>query len=237
MTGHLTIPPPAVPLTRDRLALLPRRRLHAGRNPSKAAVDLVTIEGREVVVKDLAGRPWPVRVLLGPWQLDRETRAYRRLAGSPGIPGWLARPDRLSIALTFVDGRTLADARPGEIPPSFFDELERRVAEMHRRGVAHGDLHHRDVLAGRDGAPYLVDFSTSLTIGPRAGAVRRFLFRQMCGADRRAVAKLRQRLLSEPGRALPPRPALYRAGRAVKRLIDLVRRRRPERRGGVPPAT
>src|SRR5882672_4648432 len=101
------------PFTRDRLARLPRRRLHEGRNVSKAIVDLVEIEGRQVVLKDFASRPWPVRQLWGPWQLGREARAYSFLAGLRGTPAFLGRVDRQAIVLEYVPGRTLAALRPG----------------------------------------------------------------------------------------------------------------------------
>src|SRR2546428_1187461 len=84
-------------LTRERLASLTRRRLHGGRNVTKAVVDVVEVDGRSVVVKDVAARPWPVRRLLGPWQLDRDAHAYGALAGARGTPAFLGRIDRQAI--------------------------------------------------------------------------------------------------------------------------------------------
>jgi len=211
------------PITRSTLASLPRRRLHDGRNPTKAVVDLVEIDGRRLVVKDLSGRPWPVRLVLGPWQLDREERAYRLLAGARGVPAFAGRVDRQAIALEYVDGRSLAGVRPGELGAEFFDRLEALVRSLHARGVAHGDLHRHDVLAGPGGEPFLVDFSTSVAIGPRGGPLSRLLFRQLCRADLRSAAKLRRRLLPARDTALPERPPLYRAGRWLKRTFDLLR--------------
>ncbi len=216
-------------LTRDRLTASPRRRLHGGRNLTKAVVDLVEVDGRPLVLKDLSGRPWPARCLLGPWQLDREARAYALLGGVRGVPRFLGRIDRRAIALGFVPGRDLGSVRPGELAGAFFDDLDRLLADVHAAGVAHGDLHRHDVLQGRDGRPYLVDFSTSLVAGPGAGPLRRFLFDQMCRADRRAAAKLRRRLLPGAGPELPARPGLYRVGGALRRFWDLLRGRRAAR--------
>jgi len=212
-------------LTRRDLESLPRRRLHDGRNVTKAVVDLVEFRGRSIVLKDLSSRPWPVRLILGPWQLDREERAYRALAGAPGTPAFLARVDRQAIALEYVAGRSLASFRPGELDPQFFDRLDQLVRSLHARGVAHGDLHRHDVLAGPGDEPYLVDFSTSLAVSPGAGRVSRFLFRQLCRADLRSASKLRRRLLPAARAELPERPGLYRIGRRVKVLLDLIRRR------------
>jgi len=223
-------------LSRKQIAGLPARPLHTGRNATKASIDLVQVGGRAVVVKDVAGRPAPVRWWLGPWQLDRECVAYRRLEGLAGVPRLLSRLDRQAIALEFVDGPALAILRRGDLTEGFFNQLEGLVRAMHARGVAHGDLHRHDVLRGPDGAPRIVDFSTSLTAG--TGWLRHLLFRQMCQADRRAVAKLRARFLGAGAAALsPPRPALYRAGHLLGRLLRPLRRKgdRPPR--GTPPGS
>jgi len=213
-------------LARERLASLPRRRLHGGRNFTKAVVDLVEIDGRTIILKDIASRPWPVRLLLGPWQLDREGRAYRALAGVRGTPAFVARIDRQAIALEYVPGRSLASYRRGELKADFFDRLDRLLDDIHARGVAHGDLHRHDVLAGPGGEPYLVDFSTSMVAAHGAGALARFLFRQMCRADRRSAVKLRQRFLPGSRAPVPERSGLYRVGGWARRIADRFRRSR-----------
>ncbi len=205
---------------------LARRRLHGGRNVTKAIVDVVTLEGRHVVVKDVASRPWPVRLLLGPWQLDREARAYEALAGVLGVPAFLGRIDRQAIALEYVPGPSLASLRAGDLPASFFDHLDAILAQVHARGVAHGDLHRHDVLRGPAGDPFLVDFSTAVVARQGAGALTRCLYRQMCRADWRSAAKLRHRLLPGSAVAVPRRRGLYRFGGWLKRLLRLGRRPR-----------
>ncbi len=212
-------------LTRQALAGRPHRLLHRGRNLTKGVIQLVDVDGREVVLKDLSGRPWLVRLVLGPWQLDRETKAYRLLEDVPGTPRFLGRVDRQAIALEYVPGPDLGSVKPGEIPEPFFDRLDQLLEAIHDRGVAHGDLHRHDVLVGPSGLPYLVDFSTSLAAGPSADPLLRFLFDQMCRADRRSVAKLRRRFLRGSRQALPPRPGLYRIGVRLKRAWNAVRRR------------
>jgi tRNA A-37 threonylcarbamoyl transferase component Bud32 len=213
-------------LTRQTLAGRPRRLLHRGRNLSKGTIELIEVGERPVVLKDLSARPWPVRLVLGPWQLDREANAYRLLQGVPGTPRFLGRVDRQAIVLEYVPGRDLAAVKPGELSESFFDRLDRLLDAIHARGVAHGDLHRHDVLAGPGGQPYLVDFSTSLVAGPSADPLLRFLFDQMCRADHRAAAKLRHRFVRGSRREVPPRPGLYRIGERLKRVWNVLRRKR-----------
>jgi len=222
-------------LTRQRLASLARRRLHGGRNVTKAVVEVVEVDGRSAVVKDVASRPWPVRRLLGPWQLDREAHAYGALAGVRGTPSFLGRIDRQAIALEYVPGPTLASLRPGDLPEAFFDRLDAILGEIHARGVAHGDLHRHDVLLGTGGEPCLVDFSTAVVARAGAPALTRCLFRQMCRADLRAAAKLRRRLLPGSRVPVPERRGLYRLGGWVKRALRLFRHSRRRRAGGPDP--
>jgi hypothetical protein len=220
-------------LTRESLAGR-RRRLHDGRNRTKAVIDLVEGPGPAFVVKDVASRPFWVRVFLGPWQLRREARAYARLEGLEGIPRLIGRVDRRAIALEFVDGRPLQALPRGSLDGVFFDRLAALVDAMHDRGVAHGDLHHGDVIAGPAGRPYVVDFSTSFVAGPGARWPRRALFDQICRADRRSVAKLRRRYAAGGAPPPPQRPWPVRLAAGLR---DRLRDRPPgaRRARGAPP--
>src|SRR5437867_11354990 len=140
-------------LARERLASLPRLRRHGVRNFTKAVADLVEIDGRAIILKDIASRPWPVRLLLGPWQLDRKGRAYRALAGVRGTPAFVARIDRQAIALEYVPGRSLASYRRGGLEADFFDRLDRLPGESPAPGVAHGAPPPHDGLAGPGRGP------------------------------------------------------------------------------------
>lgn len=203
-------------LTREVLERLHRERLSSGRNATKACLDVVRHEGRTLVVKDVATRPLWVRGFLGPLQLRREARAYRRLAGVRGVPALLQVIDRHAIALEHIDAAPLRDAPRGSLPASFFDALTALVAAMHARGVAHGDLHHGDVLVGPGGTPFLVDFSTAAFARPGGGGP---IFAQWRAADLRGVAKLRRRWRGSEAPEVPERPALYRFGARLRRLL------------------
>ena len=219
MRQNSTIPAGRAPLNRKRIAALPRRSLRPGRNATKAEVSVVDPGETPFVVKDTASRSWAVRTLLGPWQLNREERAYRILAGTPGIPRLIGRPDRQSLALEYIPGRSLDTLRPGEVDGAFFDRLDNLLGMMHARGIAHGDLHHRDILLDAQGNPFVVDFATSLEAGAGANPLRRMLFKQMVKADLRSAAKLRQRLAPGSARALPARPLLYRVGVRLRKTL------------------
>lgn len=214
-------------IPRSRLKDLPRHRLHAGRNATKAIVDLIEIDGRSLVLKDLSERPWPVRTLLGPWQLDREARAYRRLKGTPGVPRFVGRVDRQALLMEYIAGRDLSRLRPGDLDEGFFDRLEKLLELIHAKGVAHGDLNRSDVVAGEDGRPYVLDFSTAVLSARPDRFPRSLIFAQACRIDRRSLAKLRLRFLPTSSGPVPHRGSLHRFGRMLKSLFDRTRRRPP----------
>jgi hypothetical protein len=210
------------PLTRAVLGRLERRSLSPGRNVTKARLDVVRFEGRDLVVKDVLTRPFWVRAVLGPLQLRREVRAYRRLAGIRGIPELLHVVDRRAIALEYLAAAPLREVPRGTLPAAFFDALSILVDAMHARGVAHGDLHHGDVLVGPERTPYLVDFSTA-AFAPAGGGGP--LFAQWRASDLRGVAKLRRRWLGGNAAEVPERPGLYRAGARLRRFCGNFRKR------------
>ena len=216
MEHHLNTPAAGSPLTRAVLQRLDRRRLSSGRNATKACVDVIRYGGRELVIKDVSSRPLWVRAFLGPLQLRREARAYARLADLRGVPAFVQVIDRQAIALERIQGAPLRDVPRGTLPASFFDALEDLVASIHARGVAHGDLHHGDVLVGPGPEPYLVDFSTAAFASPGSPGL---LFSQWRASDLRGVAKLRRRWLGDTEPAVPGPSGLYRLGAAVRRLL------------------
>lgn len=202
-----------------------------GRNRTKADIVFRTVDGRDVAIKDYRPRSFLVRNTLGRVLLARESRAYRAAGRLPGLPVYLGRPDRFSLMLTRVPGRPLRDVAPGSIDARCFERLGEIVDALHRRGVALGDLHHRDVLIDDDGDVHVVDLATAWIAGDRAGLLRRAVFERACDQDRVAVARMRARHLGEDERiaieAVGPRAAAWhRRGRRLRSAADRLRGRR-----------
>ena len=164
-------------------------------NPDVVLVD--TSDGR-VVVKDFAPRRAWVRRFIGAWLIDREERAYRRLAGVAAVPELLRRLDRNALVIEYRPGTLLSRSLAGALPQDFMAELEGAVVEMHRRGVVHLDLRHRsNILAGEDGHPVLLDFASAILFKVE-GAAGRFCMALLAWIDRRAMNKWRVRLGQAP---------------------------------------
>jgi len=219
------------PPSREMLNARPRRPFRTGRNWTKADIFLWEEGGSRLAIKDYAARPAWIRMTLGRYLVSRECAAYQRLQGIPGVPPFAGRIDSYAFAVEFVEGADLSRARRGEVQARLFERLLDLLAAVHRAGVAQGDLHHRDVIVGPSGDPFLVDFSTTFFLGPRTGWLRRRLFEMACASDRRAALKLKGRhvpeaLTDEEKRVLDHPPAWYRLGKATRRLLCGMRRGR-----------
>lgn len=207
----------------------PCRRIR-GRNLTKADIWFYRDGKNRIALKDYLPRPFLVRQTLGRYLIRREAAAYRSAAGLAGLPRFLGRPGPFTLAVEWVEAEPLAGRSPETVPAGLFDRLERILSGLHERGVALGDLHHRDVLVGEDGEVHLVDLATAWTLGRRPGPWRRALFRRFRDQDRVALARLRARYtggdveaaIDSVGRRAA---SWYRRGRRAKRFWDLIRRK------------
>lgn len=215
----------------ERLRGLDPLRRIPGRNRTKADILVYDDGGERIAVKDYGPRPPLLRQTLGRYLIRREVAAYRAATGLAGLPRFVGRLGPFALAVEWIEAEPLAQWAPEAVPAESFDRLERILAGMHERGVALGDLHHRDVLLARDGTVHLIDLATAWTLGDRPGPLRRALFRRFRDQDRVALARLRARYrgldedaaIDAVGRAAA---AWYRRGRRAKAFWDRLRGRR-----------
>jgi hypothetical protein len=99
----------------------------------------------------------------------REKWFMDRLAGIQGIPVSLGevhvdgRPLANAVAHEWIAGHALAEGE--RVDDRFFPMLAAILAAVHRRGVAHVDLHKRENLLVDDaGRPHLIDYQISFGI-------------------------------------------------------------------------
>ena len=91
---------------------------------------------------------------------------YKRLRrGLRGVPALFRVVDGLALVLERIRGENLENLeKETRLPAAFFEELERLVAEVHRRGLVHCDLKRApNILRGQDGRPYILDWSASVS--------------------------------------------------------------------------
>lgn len=227
--------PPQKLLTRADFDVAPVEVLQKGAAHAPDVL-LYDIAGERIVLKDFRDKPWMWRTFLGRLLTAREARVLRALGGMANVPQFRGRPDRWSVAMTYVPGRratsVVEDTGHND---AYFAELEAMVAEMHRRGVVHMDMKHRTNLAATtDGRPVLLDFASGLCFNPRR-LIGRLLLRMFAVPDRIALLKWRRKLssggVSEADACKLRRLRLIgRCMRPVKALGRLRRRRARARR-------
>jgi hypothetical protein len=166
-----------------------------GRNRTKADLLVFDVLGRKVAVKDYRPRPFWFRQTVGRLLVRRESMAYLAAAGAPGLATFLGRLGPFALATEWVEARSLRDRREERIAAAVFDSLERTVEGLHRRGVALGDLHHRDVLVSDSGRVFVVDLATAWILGPNPSPIRRRIFLRLRESDRVNLARMRARFL------------------------------------------
>ena len=107
--------------------------------------------------------------------LQREYSAYQRLLGVQGVPACHGMLAQRFLLMDFIDGVPFRQAswqekvRPGTGREAglghrdqWFAALLKIIRSFHARGVSHGDLKSKsNLIAGRDGKPYVIDFGTT----------------------------------------------------------------------------
>jgi hypothetical protein len=199
-----------------------------GRNWTKADVEFHEIDGLRVAVKTYAPRNALARNTLGRWLIRREAAAFNAVAGIDAVPDFLGRIGPFAIATRWVDAVPLKEHKGGHLEDDIFDRLAAIVDEIHGRGVALADLHHRDVLLADDGTLYVLDLATAWVAGDRPGPLRRYLFDRFCESDRVNLARMRARFTGGDVEAAvasvsPAAAAWHRRGRRVKAILNSLR--------------
>lgn len=212
---------------RERLAEVEPVRRIVGRNVSKADVLFFEVGDLRVALKTYANRNLFVRHTVGRWFIGRETAAYEAASGVEGLAPFLGRLGPFELATRWLDAEPLRAYSGDRLDPSVFDRLAVMVDELHERGVAAGDLHHRDVLLSTDGSLYMVDLATAWVLGEKPGAIRRYLFARFCESDRVNLARMRARFTGNDAEVMsgvsPSASAWHRRGRRIKGFWNRLR--------------
>jgi len=121
--------------------------------------------------------------------LRREFTAYRRLRDMEGVPVCHGMLAQRYLLLDFVDGVPFREATWRNRNHWFADLLE-IIRAFHVRGVSHGDLKSKsNLIAGRDGQPYVIDFGTTFVHREGIHPISNFLFEYSKRLDLNAWVK------------------------------------------------
>jgi len=170
------------------------RPIHVGKG-FQSSVYLVNYGGEEVAVKDFAATPEWFRRFVAPFLVAREVRALRHLNGSPGVPRFIFRVDRLAFAMQYIEGTPLSTLHQGEVAPEVFPRIAQSIEAMHARGVAHGDIKRRsNLLLAPDGQIWIIDFAASIVA---RGPLSTRLMQAVARVDDKSLPRLKKAVAPE----------------------------------------
>ena len=166
---------------------------------SRPDVFLLEKDGQFAVLKDHEGMDDAYARFIGPLLAWREAKALKRLHGLEGVPQLLASPDKRSLLMEYVPARQVVNVDSEEYKAaSYLQSLQTLIEEMHKRGIAHGDLRSpTNALIDDNGNAALVDFVASLGRGSSLNFINRYLFEKLCLVDFSAITKLKKRIAPE----------------------------------------
>lgn len=178
--------------TRKNLHKFKKQYLKKSRTPFTPDVILLEApDGARFVMKDWSERPPLVRAVWSRFAAGREASTYKKIQGMTGVPQLIAQLDPYGFVIEWLDARPLPSRKFRDVlGKDFFETLDAILTEMHRRGVAHGDLRRRNILLGIDGKPRIIDFETALR-------GKNPFVRALAKVDRVTVLKIKHRYYPE----------------------------------------
>lgn len=150
----------------------------------------IRLQGKDVVVKDYGRESAPFKLLLGKYLAGREAAALRRATGISGVPRLLGRPRPWALATEYMHATSVTALSSPRIDEPFIRGLTHIIDELHRRGIAHGDLENLDnIMVAVNGNPAIVDFTAAIMLGLNPLAALAFPY--VRDNDYRAILKLK----------------------------------------------
>jgi len=175
--------------------------IHLHRIAGGTRPDLRVVEwnGKRIAVKDFHNSSPAFREIVGRILVRREHGALLKLVGVRGVPTVIGRIDAYALAMEYIAHDDIAAMGLNAYDDDFYEQLKCSVDRIHERGVAHCDLRtYGNVLAGKDGIPYIVDFAACVYKGKGINPFTYWLFKQFVRADNNAVFRVKRRF--SPGR-------------------------------------
>jgi RIO-like serine/threonine protein kinase len=131
----------------------------------------------------------------------REYQIYRKVESIPGVPPLGPRLGSHGYYHEYIEGKTLFEVkREGiDLPETFFNDLRKIIDEIHKRDICYVDLNKLgNIIFGRDGKPYLIDYQVSLEVPKLLLVARLFrgFFEQLKREDLYHLYKHKSRFLA-----------------------------------------
>jgi len=136
---------------------------------------------------------------LGKFLRNHEISISRYLSDISQVPKVLCHYDKTGFLYEYIEGRSLEE-RP-ELPEDFFDNLKDLLNQVHEKDIVYLDTNKPgNIIYGKDGKPYLIDFQISLHLKGRLPGVRglaSFIKKEFIKADIYHIYKHKRRFCPE----------------------------------------
>jgi tRNA A-37 threonylcarbamoyl transferase component Bud32 len=156
----------------------------------QANVYVVHYGDQKIVVKDYGSCPLWLRKSVCRFVLRREIKALQRLQNTDLVPRFAGLLDNYAYAMAFIPATDFT------VDAHILLAIEAAVHRMHLLGVAHNDLHRRNILITAQGQPYFVDFGGAYFKSMRTdlvGKLKNTLFEFFVKLDEAKIAKFKNK--------------------------------------------
>jgi len=180
-------------LTENELLMWVRRSVKSGSNilnrGYQGHVYLYEGKGQRLILKAPTG--WGLGRFIRRAMLRNEYRVYSRLSDVCGVPRCYGLLNGHYLVLECVDGVPIRRAEIAD-RAIFFETLLDLIKELHKAGVAHGDLKKKDNLLVVEGRkPCVIDFGVAVVRKPGFAPLNRYLYNLARKFDFNAWVKLK----------------------------------------------
>ncbi len=151
-------------ISREDLEKLEKIYLLKGKN-SQSDVYIVKKYGKKIVIKDYKHKKSLTRAI-GVVFSYIEFKNYKRV--NKKVPEYFPKPycmpDRYSLAIEYIDGKTINIAKDDENYCFVISELKQCLQKMHSNNIFHLDLRKRGNIIIKESRVYLIDLATMLAL-------------------------------------------------------------------------
>lgn len=132
---------------------------------------------KDLTIKDFSESPWLIKNTFGRLFIKNEVSKMLKLRENKSIPSEVERISPYAFAFKHIEGKPLKKIHGKVLNKDFFITLEENVKEMQNKNIVHLDLRNLgNIIMGKDGYPYIIDFQSSLGVKYLPKFLRKLLF-------------------------------------------------------------
>lgn len=195
-------------LTHEQLIKKTIRCLSEKPSFTEPSIFLFEADGRKYVYKAYKNKYSIAFIFWGRFFLRNEFRKLNALQKINGIPKTYNIISGAGYVMEYLDAKPLSAAnicreskqnkREGyNLYPSFFDEAYSALKSIHSLGIAHCDIRRKNILAGKNGKPFFIDFATAVKVYDDSNFIYKSIFKTLCKIDYVTLFKIKKSFFPE----------------------------------------